>query len=156
MPAGRPDPSRIIRSKIDPYERLVRGRIINPEGCWISHLRPAGIGYVYVGQGRDKPKLLAHRLSYERNVGPIPLGYDLDHLCRNRACWNFAHVEPVTRLVNLQRGETTVARRGAPDCINGHAFTLSNTYTNPVSGRRQCRICKRASQRRWEDAIRTT
>jgi hypothetical protein len=42
---------------------------------------------------------------YERHIGPIPEGLQLDHLCRNRACINPAHLEPVTNLENLRRGE---------------------------------------------------
>ena len=45
-----------------------------------------------------------HRVSYEIFVGPIPEGLELDHTCRNRACINPAHLEPVTHLENVRRG----------------------------------------------------
>jgi hypothetical protein len=38
--------------------------------------------------------------------GPIPEGLQLDHLCRNRACVNPDHVQPVTNAVNTQRGKS--------------------------------------------------
>ncbi len=46
----------------------------------------------------------AHRASYEYHVGPIAEGLVIDHLCRNRACINPAHLEPVTNRENIRRG----------------------------------------------------
>jgi hypothetical protein len=43
--------------------------------------------------------------------GEIPDGLMLDHLCRNTACVNPSHLEPVTNSVNVQRGND--ARREA-------------------------------------------
>lgn len=69
-----------------------------PAGCWpwLGAIAPSGYGRVH--------SRWAHRLSYEFLVGPIPAGLDIDHLCRNRLCVNPAHLEPVTRLVNVRRG----------------------------------------------------
>lgn len=75
-------------------------------GCWDWS------GYRGVdGYGRCKAvgtsrTILAHRVFYERFVGAVPEGMDLDHLCRNRGCVNPQHLEPVSRALNVQRGKS--------------------------------------------------
>lgn len=59
------------------------------------------LGYVRVWQGRSRK--LAHVIAWEQAHGPVPLGMELDHLCRNRWCRNPDHLEPVTHRVNSQR-----------------------------------------------------
>lgn len=95
----------------------------------------------------DPCKVQAHRWSYERLVGPIPNGMQLDHLCRNRACVNPDHLEPVSNRENLLRGETLPASNVAKThCPQGHAYVEGNVYT-PPSGRRMCRECRRQRDR---------
>ena len=53
----------------------------------------------------DGKQRAAHRVMYEQMRGPVPDDRDLDHLCRNRACGNPDHLEPVSRSENLRRGE---------------------------------------------------
>jgi len=59
------------------------------------------------GYGRfaltSRAMVCAHRYSYEREVGPIPVGLELDHLCCNPPCVRPSHLEPVTQAVNRQR-----------------------------------------------------
>lgn len=45
-----------------------------------------------------------HRWVHLRFIGPIPEGYDVDHLCSVRNCVNPDHLEAVTRTENIQRG----------------------------------------------------
>lgn len=86
-------------------------------GCWnwTAAVDPGtGYGKFHVAPGETAN---AHRVAYELLAGPVPDGLDLDHLCRTRACVNPAHLEPVTRRVNLLRGETLAAAHAAGrDC----------------------------------------
>lgn len=72
-------------------------------GCWIWQRSYRG-AYGQWGSRRDGGTRLAHRALYEHLVGPVPDGYDLDHLCRNPACVNPDHLEPVTHRENMRRG----------------------------------------------------
>jgi hypothetical protein len=67
-------------------------------------------GYGRVGLGpRGTGIGYTHRVMYEAAKGPIPAGLHIDHLCRNRACCNPAHLEAVTQAVNNARA--AAARR---------------------------------------------
>ena len=48
--------------------------------------------------------LYVHRAAYELTLGEIPDGYVLDHICKNRACCNPYHLEPITQRENILRG----------------------------------------------------
>lgn len=76
-------------------------------GCWEWTAAIDAHGYGRFGvPGRtraDWRMRLAHRVSYETFVGPIPEGLDLDHLCRVTACVNPEHLEPVSRRENVAR-----------------------------------------------------
>lgn len=93
----------------------------------------------YGRQGVGSSNRLAHRLSYLIFVGPIPDGLELDHLCRNRACVNPDHLEPVTHRVNCLRGEAP--RR--THCPRGHRYTAENTRPATATQGRKCRACER-------------
>jgi len=120
-------------------------------GCWIWQRGKSknGYGLIQIGSragGHRRRTLYAHRVSYEVFAGPIPVGLELDHLCRNRACVNPAHLEPVTRSINTLRGAGP-AKLGALNgrkthCKNGHPFDLANTRYRPTGGR-SCRACAR-------------
>lgn len=110
-----------------------------PNGCWLwlGALNGAGYGAV----GRDNKVLRVHRVTYELLVGPIPEGLQLDHLCRNRACCNPEHLEPVTNEENWRRGQhhTAVMLR-ENKCKRDHEMTKENTYWRKNGGR-LCRQC---------------
>ena len=87
---------------------------------------------------------------------PHSQGMELDHLCRNRACVNPAHLEPVSTRENVHRGNglAAVAARKT-HCVHGHEFTEWNTLTrNDGNGGRRCRTCERARAARKNALVR--
>lgn len=82
----------------------------------------------------------AHRWSYEALRSNIPEGLVLDHLCRNRACVNPWHLEPVTDQVNAERGAWGIRER----CPSGHAYDDTNTGRRKTRRGRECITCRRA------------
>lgn len=76
-------------------------------GCWEwTGARKEGYGD-FSANGK---RILAHRYSYERFVGPIPAGLHIDHNCGNRICVNPRHLEAVTIEENGSRGAASSVR----------------------------------------------
>lgn len=114
--------------------------------CWVWLAGRSSGGYGKFRLSRPRRMVSAHRFSYEQVVRPIPEGLTLDHLCRNRACVNPAHLEPVSHRENILRGETLAAAQVArTHCPKGHPYDAENTYR--AGGKRYCRECGRAEGR---------
>jgi len=125
-----------------------------PASCWEwqAHRSRDGYGRLRAqAPGSGEARMVsAHRVAYELSVGPVPEGLQLDHLCRNRACCNPAHLEPVTCQDNVRRGISPPAAHAAQaECINGHPFDEANTYFWRARRSRACRACGRAATARY-------
>lgn len=111
-----------------------------------AHIR-TGYGQISI----DGKRRAVHRVAYEIHNGPIPDGYEIDHRCSTRDCIRIDHLEAVTHLENVRRGNSPAmvdSRRAT--CRNGHPKTPENR--RPYTDRRgkprtRCRACYNASRR---------
>lgn len=139
---------------VDHPEKRKKGRrppgyIIAANGChiWQGSLTGNGRGQVAI-KGRLR---YVHRVRYEREVGPIPAGMDLDHFfCSNGAggCCNPLHCRPVARRENALRSDTSLAAIAAAKthCPQGHELSGDNLVPYRLrKGARVCRTCQNAA-----------
>lgn len=116
---------------------------------WAGSLTHNGYAHIIIKRNGKWTTTVLHRELYLVEVGEIPEGLVLDHLCRNRSCINTQHLEPVTSAENIQRGDRKVFRNRyglaqKTHCIRGHERNTENTYIKP-DGTKACRACKRKS-----------
>lgn len=121
---------------------------------WTSGLDDDGYGFFSIGSLRTKKRTVrAHRWAYEFCNGPIPEKQVIDHLCRNRACVNPAHLRPVTSRQNALENSIGVAAANAQKihCSRcGRELKDLNSY-----GRRICRYCiNKRARHKWSERVR--
>ncbi len=112
-------------------------------GCWVWTGKIAKNGYGCVTF--DYKSMGAHKFFYEQTKGAVPKGLHLDHLCRNKACVNPDHLEPVTcrtNTVERGRGPSAINARKVV-CLRGHPLSGDNVYLTK-KGQRYCKTCSRA------------
>lgn len=75
-------------------------------GCWEWQGAKRTNGYGSFAVKRDDGRwtyTTTHRAAYIDQVAPIPAGWEIDHLCKNRACVRPDHLEAVSIQENRRR-----------------------------------------------------
>ena len=134
--------------KAVPIKERFWSKVDKQQTCWVWVAGKSNAGYGYISESRNsiRKTFRAHCLAYEWLIGPIPKGLVLDHLCRNRACVNPAHLEAVSNKVNILRGCGLAANNATKThCLKGHPLTGNNLYS--YMGLRHCRACRKRHAR---------
>lgn len=119
--------------------QLIFGQSEITDSCWLWMGSMYNNGYGKIG----KTGYMVHRIAYELLKGEVPTNMCLDHLCKQRNCINPEHLEIVTLVENVMRGESQHAKNARKThCKSGHEFTDENTYQRSDRLTRECKICR--------------
>lgn len=150
------------RRNISDEERLQhylnRVTIDSRTGCWYAPGNTNRAGYRTFRVNTRNTRL--HVWIYEQLYGAVPDGKQLHHTCQNKQCLYPKHLEALTasehsRLHPEGREAISEARLARTHCARGHEYTPENTFIEPGTRKRNCRICRRASQKRYDEKRRS-
>lgn len=134
------------KSKDEAMRFAIRVSIDKNTGCWnwTGKLNDDGYAiYTFKPEGSKKHKHISgHKYAYTMLIGDPGKDLVLDHLCRNRACCNPYHLEPITRAENTKRADFKTRSLRITHCPQGHEYTAENTRITKRN-QRCCRQCER-------------
>ena len=150
---------KVSRQEIARFNRQTK---FNSDGCliWTGRKGRGGYGRMELDDGKT---IAAHRFVWEYVMGKdSPDSMQVEHVCHtqavaagtchgagdegcaHRACCNPQHLELVTASENTYRQDH--AERRKTHCPAGHEYSDDNTFIR--SGKRVCKACERARDRR--------
>ena len=139
-----------MATTIEPIKRF--WRFVRPAAdsdCWIwTGGKVRGYGYFALSHRKS---VRAHKFLWELANGPVQEGMHLHHVCENKACVNFTHLQVKTARENTLLDSDNLATINALKirCHRGHEFTPENTYT--YKGMRHCRKCNMINWYKWHN-----
>ena len=107
---GDPNKTLIVHTSSVEESFAIRTKQQGDCVVWTGNKDPRGYGLVYVnGANRS-----VHRFVWEREKGPIPDGYQIDHICHNTACFKIDHLRIATPKENSfnRKGAYSNSRSG--------------------------------------------
>ena len=127
------------------HKALILARVtFDASGCWVWKNKLDREGYGRITHQHES--LAAHRFSYHAFRGDFDASLVIDHLCRNRACTNPWHLEPVTHAINIARGEGLAPMYAARTyCKRGHLLVPNKR--NKSRHNRACEECRKYANR---------
>jgi hypothetical protein len=93
-------------------QRIMSNVDITEDGCWLwkGGTSGDGRGGGYARMSLNGSTVAVHRVMYTHFNGYIPGKKQIDHVCRNRACVNPAHLEMVSHKENQKRRDAARER----------------------------------------------
>lgn len=147
--------TRLDEQVIDRFwSKVIRGAA---DECWpwIGPILPTGYGCFTIGSKIDgsRTTVLAHRVAYTIEHGPLPPGMNALHKCDRRPCCNPDHLFPGTQADNMRdcAAKGRIAGQQKTHCANGHPYSGENTIISRAKSYsfRTCRICHNAAIRKY-------
>ena len=86
-------------------------------GCQVCVSRSIAVKSGYAKLSVRNRLWRLHRLVWTLRVGPIPNGYEVDHICRNKACVNIAHLRCIPLVQHRRENNRDTLIRKREECL---------------------------------------